>query len=176
MSVDTARLKIVLYPDPVLRRPCDPVEEVTDEIRQVASRMLQLMREAPGVGLAAPQVGLSCRLFVANHSGDPEDDCVFINPEISNLSKETDEREEGCLSLPDVRGLIRRPSAIKISALDRDGQPFGRTSDDLPSRIWQHELDHLDGVLIINRMSQIDRLANRRGLKELEAAFEKTGA
>ncbi len=173
VSVQTGRLKIRHFPDPVLRAVCRPVAKIDAEVRSVARRMLELMRAAPGVGLAAPQVGLSWRLFVANHSGDPVDDRVFINPSLLNPSRETDEREEGCLSIPQVRGMIRRPTAITIQALDIDGAAVEMTADDLQARIWQHEYDHLDGVLIIRRMTPIDRMANRRLLKQLEVAFQR---
>lgn len=167
------RLKIVTYPAPVLRQKAKPVERVTDEVRRVALRMLELMHEAPGVGLAAPQVGLPWRLFVASPTGKPEDDRVFINPVLSNAGRDSDDYEEGCLSLPQVTGHIRRPTSITIDALDLDGKPFRLTSNDFASRVWQHEYDHLDGVLIVDRMSPIDRMANQRFLKDLEAAAKK---
>ncbi len=170
MAVRPDQLRIVHYPDPVLRRVAQPVEAVTDEVRAVARRMLQLMHEAPGVGLAAPQVGLPWRMFVANPTGEPDDDRVFINPVLSGPSREAASQQEGCLSLPGIQGDITRPTAITITALDLDGRSFTLTSDDLPARVWQHETDHLDGVLIIDKMPPIDRRANRRLLKELETA------
>jgi peptide deformylase len=173
MALDSATLKIVNYPHPVLRQTAQPVPKVTDQVRQVALRMLQLMHEAPGVGLAAPQVGLNWRLFVANHTQEPENDLVFINPSLSEPSTETDEFEEGCLSLPDIRAAIRRPVGITIQALDLQGKPFKMSSDELSARIWQHEYDHLEGVLIIDLMGMLDRRANREALDELEKAAEK---
>jgi peptide deformylase len=170
MPVDPAKLAIVNYPASVLRLKAKPIRAVTDEIKIVALRMLQLMHEAPGVGLAAPQVGLSWRMFVANHSGEPGDDRVFINPVLSEPTRNVEDYEEGCLSLPEIRADIRRPKGITISALGLDGLPFTLTSDELPARIWQHETDHLDGVLIIDRMSPGDRTALRRKIKELEEA------
>ena len=168
MALDPAKLEIVHYPAAVLRAKAKPLAAVTDEVRAVAFRMLDLMHEAPGVGLAAPQVGLSWRLFVANHTGQPADDLVFINPVLSAPSRLTEDYEEGCLSLPEIRALIRRPMEITVTALGLDGQPFTLTSDELPARIWQHEIDHLDGVLILDRMSPGDRTALRRKIKELE--------
>jgi peptide deformylase len=93
---------------------------------------------------------------------------VFINPRLSNPARQTIAREEGCLSIPHVNADITRPVAITIEALDLDGQPFTMTSEELPARVWQHECDHLDGVLIIDRMTPIDRRANLRALRELE--------
>lgn len=168
MALDPAKLEIVHYPASVLRAKAKPLAEVNDQVRAVAMRMLHLMHEAPGVGLAAPQVGLSWRLFVANHTGEPTDDRVFINPVLSAPSRLTEDYEEGCLSLPDIRALIRRPIEITITAMGLDGQTFSLTSDELPARIWQHEMDHLDGVLILDRMSPGDRTALRRKIKALE--------
>ncbi len=170
MSVQVNKLRIVNYPHPVLRQKAQPVEAVTDEVREVGLRMLQLMHEAPGVGLAAPQVGLAWRMFVANATGEPADDMVFINPVLSKPSREVEDYEEGCLSLPQIKAEIRRPKAITITAMNLDGETVSLTSDQLPARIWQHETDHLDGVLIIDRMTAADRRANRKMIKELEAA------
>ena len=107
-------------------------------------------------------------MFVANHTGDPENDLVFINPVLTDPTRTTEDYEEGCLSLPDIRAEIRRPRGITITALGLDGHPFSLASDELPARIWQHETDHLDGVLIIDRMSPTDRTALRRKIKALE--------
>lgn len=168
MSVDIAALRIIHYPDPRLTKKAGPIETVTDEVRDVARRMLELMHEAPGVGLAAPQVGLDWRMFVANASREPADDRVFINPTLSDPSREQEDYEEGCLSIPEVYAHIRRPKQITITATDLDGNTFSLTSDDLAARVWQHEYDHLDGVLFIDRMPPLDKMANRRKLKELE--------
>jgi len=168
MSIDTAKLRIVLHPAPILRKKAAEIPEVNDQVREVAHRMLELMHEAPGVGLAGPQVGLNWRIFVTNATQEPQDDMVFINPVLSDPSRDTEELEEGCLSLPDIRGAIRRPKGITVQALDLQGKPFTMTSDELPARIWQHETDHLDGVLIIDRMGMLDRRANRAALELLE--------
>lgn len=170
MPVDPTQLVIVHFPHPALRRPAQEIRDITPEVRQVAQRMLQLMHQAPGVGLAAPQVGLSWRMFVACPDGDPAHDRVFINPRLSDPSREMEDMEEGCLSIPDVRGQIRRHKRITITALDLDGQPFTLTAEGLEARIWQHEMDHLDGTLIIDRMTPLDRLANQRILRALETA------
>ena len=170
MSVDPRKLRIVLYPDPVLRAKAAQVPRIDDELRCVIARMTELMHQADGVGLAAPQVGLSLRLFVANATGDAADDRVFINPVLLAPSQEIEAASEGCLSIPEVRGEVRRPRAITIEACDERGEKFTLTSDALPARIWQHEVDHLDGVLILDRMSPLDKLANRRRIKQLEDA------
>lgn len=165
-------LDIVNYPHPALRGSAVEVAEVNDEVRAVAKRMIALMHEAPGVGLAAPQVGLNWRMFVANATGEPEDDRVFINPVLKEPTRETDEYEEGCLSLPDIKGVVRRPIGVTIEALDLEGEPIAVTSDEFDARIWQHEFDHLEGVLIIDRMAPIDKMANRKSIKALEKSFD----
>ncbi len=168
------QLRIIHYPDPVLRQAAEPLPGATDEVRRVAQRMLELMHEARGVGLAAPQVGLPWRLFVANPTGEPEDDQIFINPKLSSPSRENHTHDEGCLSLPNITGDITRPASITVDALDEQGKPFKLTSDDLPARVWQHEIDHLDGILILDRMPAIDKVANKQAILDLEQAAGKT--
>jgi peptide deformylase len=169
MPVNADKLTIVHYPQPVLRTKAQPLEQIDDEVRAVALRMIELMHEARGVGLAAPQVGLSWRLFVANATGNPgPDDHVYINPALSEPNRHTDKLEEGCLSIPDVRAPIMRPTQITITATDLEGQTFTQTDDQLLARIWQHEYDHLDGVLILDRMTPADRKFNRRAIEALE--------
>lgn len=170
MQADPRGLKILHYPNPVLRQATQSIETITEEVRAVADRMLQLMREAGGLGLAAPQVGIRWRLFVANPTQQADDLRIFVNPVLGNPSKEMAEHEEGCLSLPQVTANIRRPQRITIEATDLDGHALCLTDDQIPARVWQHETDHLNGVLIIDRMSQIDRIANRRALRDLEKA------
>lgn len=173
VPIDPQKLTIVHYPASVLRGKAKALTQINDEVRAVAVRMLVLMHEAPGVGLAAPQVGLPWRLFVANPTGQPEDDLVFINPVLSNPSREVSDYEEGCLSLPDIRATIRRPKGITVTALDLAGKTFTLSSDELAARVWQHETDHLDGVLILDRMTELDRRACRKAIKGLEESGAK---
>lgn len=173
MTVDPASLAILRYPHPMLLKTARPVEEVTSEVRSVAARMLELMREARGVGLAAPQVGLSWRLFVANSGQEGESDRVYVNPVRREPEGGLEAAEEGCLSLPEVLGDVWRPPIITIEATDLDGRRFTLRSGELLARVWQHECDHLDGRLIIHRFGQMAKLANRRILKELERAGKK---
>ena len=168
MAVDPDSLSLVIYPDEVLKRVAQPVDAITEEVVLVAQRMLRIMHDAPGVGLAAPQVGLNWRMFVANPTREPIDDRIFINPIITPVGRQVEEQEEGCLSLPNITAKIRRPKTVSIKALGIDGQPFELQDDDLAARVWQHETDHLDGVLILDRMSKLDKLANRRAVAELE--------
>jgi len=176
MGIDPAQLHILRYPDPALRRKAAPIDTVDEAVRAVARRMIELMHEAEGVGLAAPQVGVPWRLFVTQPPEDVRDHepfgpgRVYINPALDIVSKELEVREEGCLSLPNIRVDVRRPSAVTITAQDLEGRTFSETRDDLMARVWQHEFDHLNGVLIIDRMSPMDRIARRKDIRDLERA------
>ncbi|MBQ5491770.1 MAG: peptide deformylase [Treponema sp.] len=144
-------LKIYKLGEEVLRQNCEEVkpEEINDELRTLIKEMFLTMDEANGVGLAAPQVGIAKRFFVAMADDDVER--VFINPVITKTSSELSEYEEGCLSIPGVYETIVRPKAVTISALDMNGKPFTIDAEGLLARIVQHESDHLDGVLYIDR-------------------------
>jgi peptide deformylase len=180
MPVDPSTLHIVEYPDPILRRKAREVTEPLAEVRRVAERMIELMREAEGIGLAAPQVGLPWRLFVVHvppgENRSAEDSpptatagpVVYINPVLSAPVGAPEPYEEGCLSLPEVTGEVLRPPQITVSAMDLEGRPFTRTAAGLLARCWQHETDHLDGVLIIDRMTQLSRLKSRINVRKLE--------
>ena len=181
MSIDPAALFIIHYPHPTLREKALPVGEVTGEVRAVAERMLELMNEAEGIGLAAPQVGLGMRLFVVNVpssedysvDADPPEASdgllVCIDPELSGFSDELEPYDEGCLSLPEITGSVRRPHEVTLTATGLDGERFTVRAGGLLARCIQHENDHLDGVLIIDKMQQLSRMKNRRAIKELEA-------
>ncbi len=169
MSVKAESLRIRTYPDPVLREPATTIQRVDDEVRAVAGRMLELMHEVRGVGLAAPQVGLSWRLFVINVTGEPGHDRVFVNPSLHEPARLTEPRDEGCLSIPGITVEVTRPISVRVKATDLDGQPIDELADGVLARALQHEHDHLEGRLIIDRMTPADRMANRRALKELES-------
>ncbi|MEK6674382.1 MAG: peptide deformylase [Planctomycetota bacterium] len=168
LSVD--QRKIVFFPDPVLRAVAKPVEAFGPDLHRLADRMFELMRAEKGVGLAAPQVGVSIRLFVCNPTGKPEDDLVCVNPQLFELTGAA-EHEEGCLSIPDVKVTMRRSKHALLRAHDADGQPFERAGTDLPARIWQHEIDHLNGRLILDFMSATDDIANRKAIQKLRADY-----
>jgi peptide deformylase len=187
MAVDPSKLVIVKYPAKVLRTVTPPLLKITPETRLVAQRMVELMLEAEGVGLAAPQVGLPWRMFVAeippqdkDPRRSPNDNPptatrgpeVYINPRFSNPLGGLEPYEEGCLSLPDIRGDVIRPPVITITATDLEGREFSRTGGGLLARCWQHETDHLDGVLIIDKMTQIFRMKNRAAIRDLERSAE----
>ena len=170
MSPDPATLTILHYPALVLRQRAQAIASVDQPVRDLAARMIELMHEAEGIGLAAPQVGVPWRMFVTSGNDQGEPDRVYINPRIVEISRDLSVREEGCLSLPGITAEIRRPSRVTIVATDLDGNEFTLNRNELLARAWQHELDHLDGVLIVDRMSPLDRLAMRKRIRELEAA------
>ena len=181
MNADPDTLSIVHHPAPILRRKAEPIGSIDEQTRAVAERMVELMIEAPGIGLAAPQVGLPWRMFVCHvpqtedqdpEATDPpewtERPLVAINPELSDPSRDLIPYEEGCLSLPNITGEVRRPEQITLRALDETGGEYTLRASGLLSRCVQHEYDHIEGVLILDRMTPGARLKNRRALKELE--------
>ena len=170
--VNPSPLTIVRYPDPVLSQRAAPIEDIDQEVRDLASNMVQLMYEADGVGLAAPQVGVSKRLFVADpRQSESLEPLIFINPEIT-AEGERDVAEEGCLSIPEIRLMVPRPIRAKIRAQDLDGEWFEMETDEFPARVWQHEFDHLEGRLIVDRMTPRERLVHRKALKAMREAYE----
>ncbi len=166
-------MQIVLYPHPSLRWKSRDVTRIDSQLRATVEQMFELMYEAKGIGLAANQVALPLRLFIMNPSGDPEqtdEEFVFINPEITSR-KGSELGEEGCLSLPELYSDVRRADAITVEAYDLDGQGFEFTLDDLPARVVQHELDHLDGMLFIDRVSESAKKQLAPELDDLEVHF-----
>jgi peptide deformylase len=165
-------LRIVLWPDPRLKKVSKTVEEFDAGLRDLAARMLELMRENKGVGLAAPQVGKSLRLFVMNVSGEPGADRVYINPQLA-LGEGEEESEEGCLSLPGLHVNVVRHKSMRIQARDLDGNPIDETASGFVARVWQHEFDHLNGTLLTDRMGPVAKMANRRLLKDLREQYDQ---
>jgi len=165
-------LQIIHYPDPRLRTKSKPIPDVNQDIRDLAKRMFELMREQKGVGLAAPQVGINLQLFVMNHDGNPENDRVVLNPVIEFIEGSITE-EEGCLSLPEIRIDVIRSDVVRLTGLDENGTPIDRTDAGFAARIWQHEFDHLQGVMLTDRMSMLDKLRYRKALGELKATWDK---
>ncbi len=169
--VNAEKLKIICYPDPRLRKHCVPVEVFDASLAAMVRRMLELMHAADGVGLAAPQVGVLVRLFVCNVTGEAKDDMVFVNPQLADLDGAA-LGEEGCLSIPDVTVNVRRAVGCRMTAHTPDGDAFSMEGVNLAARVWQHETDHLEGRLIVDRMSATDKIANRRALKKLEQDYK----
>lgn len=167
--------EILKYPDPRLRRTARPVEEVTDEIRERIALMFEAMKDDHGIGLAAPQIGWDLRLFVMNLSGKPEDDMALINPEIVER-KGRCTMEEGCLSLPGIFAKVERPKDIVVRAHSLEGEQIEVEANGLVSRCIQHELDHLDGILFIDRLTPVRKRSANRKLKKLEDTWREQGA
>src|SRR5580658_9540628 len=163
-------LKIVKYPEPVLSQPGEPVTEFNAELKKLAADMFETMYAAQGIGLAAPQVGISKRLTVIDlgMGKEPKDKLVLINPEII-LSEGKLYEEEGCLSFPDIREKVVRAAKVRIRAQDEHGKWFEMAGEELLSRAMQHEIDHLDGVLFIFRMSPLKRNLNLRKIRKLQS-------
>jgi peptide deformylase len=170
-DLDPSKLKLVLYPALGLRRKCEAIKEFGQELQAVADQMLTMMAESNGVGLAGPQVGIQRRIFVCNHTGEPEDDLVLINPVLEDLEGGI-EADEGCLSIPDVVVKVRRAEHCRILATTPQGERFEKRGEGLLARVWQHENDHLDGRLILDYMDEADRLTNRKAVKHLEERYE----
>lgn len=175
MNIVQPPLKIVKYPHPALRYPARPLTAINDRVRYLAHAMLDLMYNAHGLGLAAPQVGMPYQLLVMNYVGDPEQrdqEVVLINPVI--LDKQgSEEAEEGCLSFPELYQKIRRARSIKAQGYTLEGKLLEVGLTDLPSRIWQHEVDHLHGILFIDKMSTVGKLSARGYLNRFEADYSK---
>lgn len=162
-------LKIVKYPEPVLSQPGEPVTEFNDELRQLVADMFETTYANQGIGLAAPQVGVSKRVTVIDLSmgKNPEEKIVLINPEIIERAGRLYE-EEGCLSFPEIREKIVRAAKVTVRAQDEHGEWFEIDGEELLSRCFQHEIDHLDGVLFINRMSPLKRSLNLRKIRKMQ--------
>lgn len=160
---------IVTLPDSILREVSEPIESITDEVLTLADDMLETMYDAPGVGLAAIQVGVPKRLVVLDVAGEdePPSPLTLINPEIVEHGESERSHEEGCLSIPDVLVDVKRPTPVKIRYLDRDGRSQELEADGLLGTAIQHELDHLDGKLIIDYMSRLKRDMVMRKFKKL---------
>lgn len=165
-------LQIIPYPHPTLRHKSKPIRRVDAELKRIAADMLDLMYESKGVGLAANQVDLPLRLFVANPTGTrgEGEELVLINP-VLQRPKGSEGAEEGCLSLPGIYGTVVRPKEVRLSAFDISGNPVERVVDGFLARVLQHENDHLDGVLFFDRMGEQAREDLYEPIEELEIEF-----
>lgn len=185
---DELEFSLTLYPAPVLRKRAEPVAAFDDELRATVEAMYRRMRASQGVGLAAPQVGLGLRILVLNPGADGDGgegtdgegespsadrglDLTLINPEIVSRSGPTTTFEEGCLSFPGIFAEVRRPARCRVKAFDVAGNPLEAEYDGFVSRIIQHEFDHLEGVLLVDRMSPADKLRNKAALEELKERY-----
>jgi len=162
-------LKIVKYPEPVLSQPGEPVTEFNAELKKLVDDMFETMYASQGIGLAAPQVAVSKRVTVIDLSQgkDPEQKLVLVNPEITFRDGKQYE-EEGCLSFPEIREKVQRASKVKVRAQDLKGKWFELDGEELLSRAFQHEIDHLDGMLFIFRMSSLKRDLVLRRIRKMQ--------
>jgi peptide deformylase len=162
---------ILIHPDPRLKKVCDPVPDLSDELRVLADDMLQTMYDAPGIGLAAPQIGIGKRLIVLDcvkEEGAEPRPLAMFNPEVLAASDERNVYEEGCLSIPEQYAEIERPAEVTVRWLDRDGNEQEETFDGLWATCVQHEIDHLNGVLFIDYLKPLKRQLITRKMQKLK--------
>jgi len=148
--------------DPVLRQVAEDVEEFGDELRALVRDMFETMYHAEGIGLAAPQIGLSSRVIVLDirrpdEQGDEGEQIALVNPRLTWHSEHTAKQSEGCLSIPGLEEVVERPAEVRVEGLDPHGEPVSIAADELLARALQHEIDHLDGVLFLDRVSPLKR-------------------
>jgi peptide deformylase len=168
-------MKIVKYPHPALRVEARPVTAIDNDVQTAAAQMLDLMYSHEGLGLAAPQVALDIQLLVMNFEGDPERkdmEYVAINPVIVESKGSVNDRE-GCLSFPGLYQNVRRAKSVKVQAYNLKGELYEMTCSELPARVWQHEIDHLHGVLFIDKMGLTGKMASKKDLEKFVAEFEE---
>jgi peptide deformylase len=168
-------MKILKYPHPALRVATKAVAAINKDVQLAAAAMIDLMYSHEGLGLAAPQVGLDIQMIVMNFAGDHEkkdQEYVAINPVIVEKKGSLEDRE-GCLSFPGLYQNIRRAKTVKVQAYNLKGELYEMVCSDLPARVWQHEIDHLHGVLFIDKMSASGKLGSKRDLDKFIADFEK---
>ena len=167
---------ILIHPDPRLKKVCEPVRDITTEVKALAADMLETMYVAPGIGLAAPQVGAMIRLLVMDCIKDgPAEPMVLINPELVWASEDVSIFEEGCLSLPEQYAEVKRPSIVTVRWTDLDGAPQERTFDGLWATCVQHEMDHLDGKLFIDYLGPMKRQMVLRKLEKVKRERARLG-
>jgi len=164
-------LPILIHPDPRLKKLCEPIADIDDEVRALADNMLKTMYDAPGIGLAAPQVGVTKRMLVMDcvkEEGEAPRPMVLINPEILQSSDETSTYEEGCLSIPDQFADVTRPAEVRVGWIDQDGNPQEQDYDGLWATCVQHEIDHLNGKLFIDYLGAVRRQMITQKMKKLK--------
>jgi len=167
------KCELTQYPAPVLGKPCQPVEQIDDNLRDIVDRMGDIMVAAKGIGLAGPQAGLPLRIFIISLTGAKKDARVYINSIVTPTTDEIDTHEEGCLSIPGVYTRVRRFRTCTVTATDLDGHEFTEDADGLYARALQHEYDHIEGMTIADRMATTARIAHRRQLKRLEQQYDE---
>ncbi|MBO9436068.1 peptide deformylase [Ruegeria sp. R13_0] len=168
---------ILIHPDPRLKKLCAPVADLSDDLRKLADDMLETMYDAPGIGLAAPQIGVLDRLIVLDcvkEEGEAPRPLVMFNPEIIASSDETNVYEEGCLSIPDQYAEVTRPKTVEVAWMDQNGNAQQETFDGLWATCVQHEIDHLDGKLFIDYLKPLKRQMITRKMQKLKREKART--
>jgi len=162
--------EIVLLGDPILRRAAEDVTSFDDDLRALVRDMFETMYHAEGIGLAAPQVGVSKRVMVVDlrREDEPAARVAMVNPTVTWESDEVEKETEGCLSIPDIEDFVIRPRAVKVEGLDPQGRPVVVEADELFARALQHEVDHLDGILFLDRLSPLKRRMALKKWKKLQ--------
>ncbi len=167
---------ILIHPDPRLKKPCEPIAAVTAEISALAADMLETMYDAPGIGLAAPQIGVMKRLIVMDCIKDgPPEPIALLNPQVLWSSEDLGSYEEGCLSIPDQYAEVKRPSSVKVGWMDLDGNPQERLFTGLWATCVQHEIDHLNGKLFIDYLGPLKRQMITRKMEKLKRERARAG-
>lgn len=162
-------MEIVTYPEEVLRREAEPIDEIDQEIRDLADKMTEVMFKAEGVGLAAPQIGVGKRLIVVNLEDDFR---VLVNPELVERSDEEEAEQEGCLSVPGPEAPVNRAVSVVVKGTDLDGNEVELTREGLAARVFQHEIDHINGKLFIDHLSQVERSVTLREYRKQQEEKE----
>jgi peptide deformylase len=162
---------IVLMGDPVLRREASPVDDFDKALESLVRDMWETMYHAEGIGLAAPQIGVSKRVIVVDlrREEEPEAHVALVNPRVVWSSKELDKATEGCLSIPGLEEIVQRPMSVRVEGFDPDGRPVEIEADELFARALQHEVDHIDGILFVDRVSALKRRMLLKKWKKLQA-------
>jgi len=172
--INIDKCRITHYPAQVLGKPAEPVEKIDDNIRQLVEKMTDIMRKNKGIGLAAPQAGVSRRLFIISLDASKENVRAYINPTVTPSGELDAVVEEGCLSVPGIYTKIKRYKKCTVTATDLDGNEFTEEAEGLYARALQHEYDHIEGVTIAERMGSAARIAHRKQLKKLKTRQKNT--
>ncbi len=162
-------MEIVTYPEEVLRQPAEPIDEINQEIRDLADSMTEMMLKAEGVGLAAPQIGVGKRLIVVNLEDDFH---ILVNPELIERSDEEEAQEEGCLSVPGPEASVSRSERVVVRGTDLDGNEVELAREGLAARVFQHEVDHINGKLFIDHLSEAERSVTLREYRKQQEKEE----
>ena len=169
---DFTKCCMTRFPAPVLAQPAKPIDDIDESIRTLAGTMIDIMLQSKGIGLAGPQAGMNLRIFVVSLDGTKENAKVYINPKIETSGSFVD-IEEGCLSLPGVSAKIKRFKQCSVTATDLDGNTFTEEAEGLAARAFQHEFDHLEGMLIKDRMTTVQSIAARKIIKQLREEYNE---